>query len=164
MGFRGLIHLTPGKWLPECVCSRVQWASSCLANPSVHSGKTLTQWIFISSPFCKFCKKPNTPPTILPTSRSFPLKFACKSTKPQRPLTSKHLWSFSATTTYPAGQTRRRLCRRTKRPAAVRWLSTRQHQLPAATTSSTSSWQNDFNHVASRITEVSAHMLSQSSL
>lgn len=67
MRFRPLIQLIPVNRLHECVCSWAQWASSGLANHSVHSGKTFSGWIFSWRPhFINVLaagEKQNRPPT-----------------------------------------------------------------------------------------------------
>lgn len=142
----------------------------------VREDQTLSWWIWNDSDFLNFLaaqEKENRPLTALPLRWTFLLSFVCKFTKPQQLRTSKLLWSFSVTATYPGTKTAvlHNKEQSWNEAAAVRWLvrqrasvSGRRLRFSAGKNNvELLSWQNDrgrFNHFPSRISEVSAHLLS----
>lgn len=103
----------------------------------VREDQTLSWWIWNYSHFLNFLaaqEKENRPPTALPLRWMFLLSFVCEFTKPQQLRTSKLLWSFSVTATYPGTKTAvlHNKEQSWNEAAAVRWLSTSGRLLAAA--------------------------------
>lgn len=103
----------------------------------VREDQTLSRWIWNYSHFLNFLaaqEKENRPPTALPLRWMFLLSFVCEFTKPQQLRTSKLLWSFSVTATYPGTKTAvlHNKEQSWNEAAAVRWLSTSGRLLAAA--------------------------------